>query len=144
MTQTESQFVPAESSPVRLVRDYLETLGALTFEVECGISALVSNSLSSFQEHLLRQELLCSQFGSLTTRMRNLRGTASVAVLDPKLSMEIRNARAELEFAMRKYHRVLQHSRQYIEMMMRLFGTENDLSNLLPASPNSLNLSCEV
>ena len=118
-TQEQSESVLSNA----LGSEYLECLNALARELEGAMKSLAVNGLSSFEESVSRQLVLCSRLSTLSEGHESRRANRSFspsASSDDDLGVRIEDAKAKVLRLNRNYSALLSHMRRTVQMFAGL------------------------
>jgi hypothetical protein len=105
--------------------EYLQSLHALTQELENAMQAIAHNALPELEESIANQQALSARLGELATDLcvpLQAGPAPSPAGLDETLKLQIGDANGKLQTLNRRYAALLQHSSRSVAMMASLFS----------------------
>ena len=106
--------------------EYLQSLHALTQELENAMQAIAHNALPELEESIANQQALSARLGELATDLCvPLEAAPAIASpgIDDRLKLQIRDANGKLQILNRRYAALLQHSSRSVAMMASLFSS---------------------
>jgi hypothetical protein len=115
--QSKGQVISAQGP------EYLDCLQALARELDCAMQSISVNALSSLEESVSRQLVLCSRLSSLSEVHQSRRSDVSLAASSSKgddLGARIEDAKAKLLTLNRSYGALLNHTRRTVQMFAGL------------------------
>ena len=101
--------------------DYLLGLQALALELDVAMAALVSNTLRSFEESLVRQRTLCERLAKLSRSLASANGVDVVRepMVEAGLAERITDASVKLFRLNKQYSRLTEALRRYAPHLCR-------------------------
>ena len=103
--------------------EYLDCLQALARELEYAMQSIAANTLSSFEESVSRQLVLCSRLSTLSDGHQTRQSDVLLATSASKgddLGARIQDAKAKLLTLNRSYAALLNHTRRTVQMFAGL------------------------
>ncbi|ADW70900.1 hypothetical protein [Granulicella tundricola] len=121
LTQSQIQSVVTTLSPLE-AQEYLESIQALTHELDRAMEAIVSRELPAFEQSVSRQMSACVKLAELPKRSaRRVRDVSSEAAPDAELTGRIAAASVALVALNKRYSALLKHSGDTLRMFAGLF-----------------------
>jgi hypothetical protein len=106
--------------------EYLQSLRALTHELEAAMEAIAHNALPELEDSIDNQQVLSARLSAqaddLCVPLRASSGI-SQASLDEDMKLQIRSANQTLQRLNQRYAALLQHSSRSVAMMASLFSS---------------------
>jgi hypothetical protein len=105
-----------------LAARYLQQLQALAFEISVAMDAIARNAITTFQESVARQEMLCALLANLAvTYNKQITSSGRPPVLsDSSMAREIRATSAAIRDLNLQYAALLKHSGRSIALLVSL------------------------
>lgn len=131
-----------------LAATYLQQLQALALEISVAIDAIATNALTSFQESVAKQEMLCAVLASMANTIRKeVNSSEQRPLVSSERSVE-RKIRATSE-AIRElnlqYAALLKHSGRSIALLVSLCRSHTEqLQEARGPRPKRQTWSCEM
>lgn len=131
----------------QLAARYLQYLQALAAEISVAMNAIAKNALSSFQESVDRQEMLCALLAKLAvTYSKRISLSGQPPVLsDRSMAREIRATSTAIRDLNLQYAALLKHSGRSVDLLLSLCRSHTgQLQELGGASSKRQTWSCEM
>jgi hypothetical protein len=106
--------------------EYLQSLRAMTGELERAMQAIAGNALPDFEESIDTQQVLSARLAKLADELcAPLEATPAIAraAMDEDTMRQIRTADETLQQLNRRYAALLQHSSRSVALMTSLFSS---------------------
>ncbi len=106
--------------------EYLQSLHALTQELENAMQAIAHNALPELEESIANQQALSARLAELASELcvpLEASPAISSSAIDDRLKLQIRDANGKLQILNRRYAALLQHSSRSVAMMASLFSS---------------------
>jgi hypothetical protein len=106
--------------------EYLQSMRALSYELERAMQAIAENALADFEESIAIQQFLSGRLGELARELSAPLESNAAAVdsqLDGDLTKQIRTASGTLQKLNQRYAALLQHSSRSVALMASLFSS---------------------
>jgi hypothetical protein len=113
----------AVQSHDQLAASYLQQLQALAFEISVAMDAIARNALTSFQESVAKQEMLCAVLANLANTSgapAGFSGQLPLGVGDNSVARNIRATTTAIRDLNLRYAALLKHSGRSIALLVSL------------------------
>ena len=107
----------------QLAAAYLQQLQALAFEISVAMDAIAANALTSFQESVAKQEMLCGVLANMANTIRKSVGSSEQPLLvlsDSSVELKIRATSEAIRELNLQYAALLRHSGRSIALLASL------------------------
>lgn len=107
----------------QLAANYLQQLQALALEITVAMDAIASNTLTSFQDSVARQEMLCAVLASMANPIRKAVSSSDQLLLvssDSSVERKIRATSGAIRELNLQYAALLKHSGRSIALLISL------------------------
>jgi hypothetical protein len=107
----------------RLAATYLQQLQALAFEISVAMDAISTNAITSFQESVAKQEMLCAVLATMANTMSEKASLSEQPLLvlsDSSVERKIRAASGAIRELNLQYAALLRHSGRSIALLVSL------------------------
>ena len=110
----------------QLAATYLQQLQALAFEISVAMDAIAANALTSFQESVAKQEMLCSVLANMANTISERFRSSEQPLLvlsDSSVERKIRSTSGAIRELNLQYAALLRHSGRSIAILASLCRT---------------------
>jgi hypothetical protein len=107
----------------QLAATYLQQLQALAFEISVAMDAIATNALTSFQESVAKQEMLCAVLATMANSIRKEVSSSEQPLLvssDRSVERKIRATSGAIRELNLQYASLLKHSGRSIALLVSL------------------------
>jgi hypothetical protein len=107
----------------QLAASYLQQLQALAFEISVAMDAIATNALTSFQQSIAKQEMLCAVLATMANTIRKEVRSSEQALLvssDGSIERKIQATSGAIRELNLQYAALLKHSGRSIALLVSL------------------------